>query len=156
MMQQPIQNGGGQGAIMVEDRGPLLESTVGGHDERPLFIAQADHLEEQIGARLVNGQIAELVKDEQGGFGVFFEFGFEPARALGGGQGIDDINGTGKKHGVALQAGLIAQGGRQMRFPQSYSSQKNEVCFVLDKRQAEVILDLEAVNPGGPVPAELL
>ena len=71
MMQQPIEDCRGQGAVMVEDRGPLLKSTVGGNDERPLFIAQADHLEEQVGARLVNGEIAEFVEDEERGLGVF-------------------------------------------------------------------------------------
>ena len=35
---------------------------------------------EQIGTRLVNRQIAELVEDKQRGFGVFFEFRFEPDR----------------------------------------------------------------------------
>src|SRR5262245_49767350 len=48
MMQQPIQDRRGQGAVMVEDRGPLLEGAVGGDDERPLLIAQADHLKKQI------------------------------------------------------------------------------------------------------------
>ena len=73
MMQQPIQDRRGQGAVMVEDRGPLLEGAVGGQDQRPLFIAQRDDLEEQIGACLVNREIAELVKDEQRGFGVFLD-----------------------------------------------------------------------------------
>src|SRR5262249_34382648 len=40
MMQQPIQDRGGQGAVMVEDRRPLLEGTVRGQDHRPLFIAE--------------------------------------------------------------------------------------------------------------------
>ena len=55
-------------------------------------------MEEQISARLVNRQVAEFVEDEQGGFGVFLEFRFEPPRILGRGQGVDDINGTGKEH----------------------------------------------------------
>jgi hypothetical protein len=33
---------------------------------------------------------------------------------------------------------------------------QDEVGFVLDKRQAEGVLHLKTVNPGGPVPAELL
>lgn len=41
-------------------------------------------------------------------------------------------------------------------FPQAHAPQKDEVGFVLDKREAEVVLHLEAVNPRGPVPAELL
>ena len=69
-----------------------------------------------IGARLVNGQGAERVEDEQSRLGVFLEFRFETPRILGRGQRVDDINGTGKEHRVALEAGGIAQGGRQMRF----------------------------------------
>ena len=56
-MQQPVQNGGGQGAVIVKYFGPLLESTVRGHDDRPLLIAQRNDLEEQIGGGLVNGEI---------------------------------------------------------------------------------------------------
>ena len=85
MMQQPIQDRGGQGAVMVEDRGPLLKSAVGGKNDRPLFIAQGDDLEEQIGAYLVNREVPELIEDEQRGFRIFFEFGFETPGALGSG-----------------------------------------------------------------------
>ena len=61
MMQQPIQNGRGQGAIVVEHLGPLLEGPVRGHDGCPLFIAQADDLEKQVRAGFVYGQVSELV-----------------------------------------------------------------------------------------------
>ena len=47
---------------MVEDGGPLLEGAVGGNDQRPLFITETDDLEEQIGPRLINRQIAELIE----------------------------------------------------------------------------------------------
>ena len=42
MMQQAIQDRRGQGAVMVEDGGPVFEGAVGGQDHRPLFIAEAD------------------------------------------------------------------------------------------------------------------
>ena len=74
VVQQPIQDGGGQGAVIVEHLGPLLKRPVGGDHDRALFIAQADDLEEEIGPRLVNGEVAEFVEDEQRRFGVFFEF----------------------------------------------------------------------------------
>ncbi len=41
-------------------------------------------------------------------------------------------------------------------FAQADAAEEDEVGLVLDKRQAEVVLHLEAVHPGGPVPAELL
>ena len=44
---------------MVKDVGPLLEGVIRGHDDRSLLIAQRHDLEEQIGACLVNRQIAE-------------------------------------------------------------------------------------------------
>src|SRR5262245_4539142 len=66
VMQQPIQDGRGEGAVIVENLGPLLEGAVRGDDNRPLFIAQRDDLEEEIRSRLVNGEIAEFVQDEQG------------------------------------------------------------------------------------------
>src|SRR6266571_8985292 len=79
VMEQPIQDGGGQGTVMVEDRGPILEGAVRGNHDRPLFVPQTDDLEEQISSSLINGEIAQLVKDEQRGFGVFFQFLFETA-----------------------------------------------------------------------------
>jgi len=119
MRQPPIQDRAGQGAVMVADRGPLLAGTVGGHQQRPLGRAAAAHWEEQSGARLVNGAIAELVQDAPRGSGVFCEFGFEPARPLGRGQGVEASHGTGTAHRVPLAAGGIAPGGRQMRWPQA-------------------------------------
>src|SRR2546427_4251345 len=65
-----------------EDSLPHLLLRNNSNDERPLFIAQGDDLEEQIGARLVNREVAELVEDEQRGFRVFFEFGFETPSTL--------------------------------------------------------------------------
>src|SRR5499426_4553211 len=43
-----------------------------------------------------------------------------------------------------------------MRFAQAHTAQKDEVGLGLDKFQAKVVLYLETVNPGGPVPAKLL
>src|SRR5713101_2526461 len=98
---------------MVEDRGPLLESAVRGNNNRPLFIAQRNDLEEQVGACLVNREIAELVEDEQRRFRVFFQLGFETSGTFGRGEGIDHLNGTGKEDRGALEARGRAQGCRQ-------------------------------------------
>src|SRR5262245_18132923 len=39
-----------------------------------------------------------------------------------------------------------------LRFPQAAAAQQDQVGFVLDTCQAEVVLDLETVHPGRPVP----
>ena len=66
MVQEAVEDGGGQGAVVVEDLGPVFEGSVGGDDDGALLVALADDLEEQIGAVLVDGQIAEFVEDEHG------------------------------------------------------------------------------------------
>ena len=120
------------------------------------LLTPRDALEEESGACLVNRQVAQFVEDAQCGFGVLLQCRFETAGPLGGGQCVDDLNGTGKEPRVALEAGGIAQCRRQMGLPQTPTSQQDTVGFLLEKRQAKVLLDLEAVNPGGPVPPELL
>ena len=69
VMEEAVQNGGGEGAVVVEDPGPLFEGLVGGQHDGAAFVALADDLEEQIGAVLVDGQVAEFVQDQQSGAG---------------------------------------------------------------------------------------
>jgi len=155
-MEQPIQDGSGQGAVMVQEGGPLLQSAVGGQDQRPVFIAEAEHLAEQIGAGLVQGERAELVEDEERRFGLFFPCRFEPTRTLRRGQRVQDIHGTGKEPRVAVAARRRAQRRRSVRCPQTDAAQKDHMGLGLDERQADVVVPLEAVQPGGPVPAAWL
>src|SRR5215470_9972242 len=44
----------------------------------------------------------------------------------------------------------------RLGFPQAHTAQQDEVGLGLDKFEAKVVLHLETVNPGGPVPAKLL
>src|SRR5690242_9624650 len=64
----------------VEDRGgddpvakhvaPAAEALVAGQDHRATLVAPADELEEEIGSGAVDGQVADLVDDEEPGHGV--------------------------------------------------------------------------------------
>ena len=75
VVEEAVEDGGGDGAVVVEDGGPVFEGLVGGQDDGAAFVALADDLEEQVGAVLVDGQIAEFVEDEQCRAQVVFEFG---------------------------------------------------------------------------------
>ena len=77
VVQEAIENGGGEGAVVVEDFGPVFVGSVGGDDHGALLVAKADDLEEEIGAMLVDGQKTQLVANEQRGCEVFLELGFE-------------------------------------------------------------------------------
>ena len=81
VVEEAVEHGGGDGGVAVEDGGPLFEGLVGGQDDGAAFVAGADDLEEQVGPALVDGQVADFIKDEQGGAGVFAQFGFECRRS---------------------------------------------------------------------------
>src|ERR1700730_6457068 len=55
-MQETIQQSGSQGGITGEDARPILESDVGGDDDRAALVAFGDDLKEQLSA-LVQGQV---------------------------------------------------------------------------------------------------
>ncbi len=65
MVEEAVEDGGGDGGVAVEDGGPVLEGFVGGQDDGAAFVAGADDLEEQVGSALVDGEVADLVEDEQ-------------------------------------------------------------------------------------------
>ena len=62
LVEEAVQNGGGDAGIVTENRRPLLERLVGGDDEGAALVALADDLEEEVGASLVEGQVADFVQ----------------------------------------------------------------------------------------------
>ena len=46
VMEEAVEDGGGQGVVVVEDAGLLIEGAVGGEQDRPAVVAGADVLEE--------------------------------------------------------------------------------------------------------------
>ena len=65
MVEEPVEDGGGDGGVAVEDGGPLLEGFVGGQHDGTAFVAGADDLEEKIRPVLVDRQVADLIKDDE-------------------------------------------------------------------------------------------
>ena len=64
-------------SLVAEDLGPLLEGEVGRHQNALPFVGTAEHLEEQLGAGLGEGHVAELIENEQMLFLDAFEETFE-------------------------------------------------------------------------------
>lgn len=75
----------------------------------------AEYLEEQVGAGLVNGQITQLIDDQDGGLEEALEFSLEAAHGLGRGQDVEDVHGGGQQDGMAGQTGGVPQGDGQVR-----------------------------------------
>jgi hypothetical protein len=61
---EPVDQGGGDHGV-AEDLAPLLEAAVGGDSDRAAFVAAGDEGEEQVGGLSLQGQVADLVDDEQ-------------------------------------------------------------------------------------------
>jgi hypothetical protein len=68
VMKKAIEDGGSNGAITVEDSGPLFEGFVRGDDDGTAFVSLADDLEKQVGSALIYRQVADLAVVTRGGF----------------------------------------------------------------------------------------
>src|SRR3954454_16621469 len=66
---EAVDDGFGEAGV-VEDLGPFAEGQVGGDDQRPAFVALGEALEDELGGAGRQGEIAELIQDDQLGAGV--------------------------------------------------------------------------------------
>ena len=64
MMQQPIQDRGGQDRI-VEGIAPVGEAFIAGHDQTATLVAADQQTEEQAGLLSREQQISQLIENEQ-------------------------------------------------------------------------------------------
>lgn len=85
---EPVEQCGGHLGI-TKHAGPFAEGEVGCDDDRGTFVELADQVEQELSASLGEGQIAELVQDQE------VEAGDQvggPALALGAGFGIELVH----------------------------------------------------------------
>jgi hypothetical protein len=155
VVEEAVEDGAGDGAVVVEDACPLLEGLVGGDDEGTALVALADDLDEEVDPVLVDGEVADL-NQEHLGSEVLAELALEQAVLLGGGQIVDDTDGVGEEDGVPLLAGGVAQSGGEMSLADARRPEKDDVGLLDDEAETEEVLNLEAVDLPGPVPLELL
>ena len=67
VMAQSVEDGTGQGGVVIECRGPLGWHFVGGEDNGSALVAGADDLEQEVAALLIQWEISEFVEYEQVG-----------------------------------------------------------------------------------------
>jgi len=94
----PIQDGRGDHRV-AEDLVPLAEAADRGQDQGPLLVTQRDELEEQMGAMPVDGDVADLVDDQELGLAVKLEPLLDAVLGIGPGQRGD------QRHGLVKGAG---------------------------------------------------
>jgi hypothetical protein len=118
VMKKTVEDGGGNGAVAVKDSRPLLEGFVGGQHDGAALVALTDDLGKEISATLVDGEVADLVKQEERWGEISAQFDFEGAFVLGGRESVDNVDRVGEENGFSAQAGGVAEGGRQVGFSQ--------------------------------------
>jgi hypothetical protein len=97
---QAVRDRGGDRGV-EEDVAPVGERCVRCNNRRAfLAVPRRDDLIEEIGGLLVEGQIAQLVTDEERRLGVGLELADQGVIDLGGQQVVEHIHGGGEEHAL--------------------------------------------------------
>src|SRR5262249_9842146 len=91
---------------------PLAEAAIRGQDHRALLIAGVDQLEEQIAGASADGEIADLINDEQRGAAKEADAFAQTSFAVGLGERVDDI---GERREVDAAAGADSLDAKSCR-----------------------------------------
>jgi len=108
-MEYPVQDSRGDHRV-PEDLVPLREAAVGGQDQGPLLVAAGDELEEQVGTMLVDGDVADLIDNQELGLAVELKALLDPVLGISFRQRGDKRHGLSEVGPVAFGDGLDAQG----------------------------------------------
>src|SRR5216110_2458878 len=147
MMQNPVEDRGRDDAVS-EDLAPAAEALVAREDHRAPLVAAADELEEEVGAGAIDGQVADLVHDQQPRHGVDLEALIEPVLADGPGQGGDHARGRGEEHTVAALDRFEAEPHGEVGFADAGRAEQDDIFPVLDEVAGGERLDLLLVERG--------
>jgi len=147
VVKDPVQDGRGDHRI-AEDLVPLAEAAVRGQDQGPLLVTPRDELEKQMGAVAVDGDVADLVDDQELGLAVELEPLLDAVLGIGPSQGSNERHGLGEAGPVALGDGLDPQGDGQVGLSHPGRSQQDDVLPVGDVAAGCQLFDLLLVDGG--------
>src|SRR2546427_727942 len=126
VMQQPIEDRRSEDVI-AEDLAPLTDKLVGGDEKAALLVAASDELEEEMRRSLLEGQIAELVEDEELGLGVESELVGELAIELGAGERAEQRGGAGEKHRMTRLDDGASEGDGEVGLADPWRSEEQHI-----------------------------
>ena len=141
MVGQAIEEGGGHFGV-AEDGGPFAEAQIGGDDDAGTLVEPAEQMEQQSAARGAEGQIAELLEDDE--IGVDQAAGNLAAPTLGFFllQGIDQLDGGEEADTLfVVLNGLHAECGGNMGLAGSRPADEHNIVSRLDEVAAMQLPD---------------
>jgi hypothetical protein len=154
VMDDPIDEGGGAGRV-GEHGGPVCKGEVGGEHEALLLVAPADDLEEQVSVPVVEGEIADLVEDEEADLRVVLQATIESAGGLLRAEVEQELRGGDEEDGVSLQDGLVRDVLRDHRLAEALWCDEHDVARLGEEVDRERALDDVALDLGRPAVVEV-
>ncbi len=155
MVDEPVDHGGGDD-VVAEDLAPPAEGFVGGDDQAGAFVAAGDELEEQVGGLGFEGDVADLVDDQQWVAAQPDQLVLEAARVVGLGEPGDPLGGGGELDAVAGLAGADRDPGGQVGLAGAGWAEEDHVLLGDHEVQGAEVGDQVALESAGVVEVELL
>ncbi len=110
VVEKTVQQGGGHGGVTSEDTGPVFEGDVGSDDDGAMLVAFGDNLEQELGTSLVEGEVSQLINNQEPRALITFNFTSQLTASLCGAEAVDYIDSSSKQDTVTGQASGMAQG----------------------------------------------
>lgn len=95
--------------LITEYVSPAGEGQVRGQNQRGVFVAAGDQLEEQVGRVLLEGDVADLVDDEQTDATQLDQLGGQPPCIVGGFKASDPVHRGGEGDAMSGLGGFDGQ-----------------------------------------------
>ena len=136
----------------IEDLSPVGRDEIGGHQGRGNLCPFGEDLEDPIGLFFGGDHITQFIETEDRDFGIVVD---ETVEIFGFGEFGSEVKQTEKDGLMALQDGLIAEGGGQMGFADPRRADEDDVGGLFEPLGVNQLHDLVFGDLGIKGPVEL-
>ena len=140
VVDEPVDHGGGDG-VVAEDLAPGAERLVAGDDHRGAFVAGGDEAEHEVRGFGIEGDVADLVDDDQRDEGEPAQLGLELALAFGFAEPGDPLGRGRELHALAGEAGADPERDREVRFAGPGRAEQDHVLAAVEEVELAEVLD---------------
>ena len=102
-----------------------------------MAVARRDHLIKEVRSRLIEGQVAEFVANQERGLGVGFQLADQRVIDVGSQEMIEHVHGGGEEHTLIGLTGAPCNDLGEESFPNARISDEHEIDAFGQKREIE-------------------
>jgi len=122
---------GGRG--VVKELAPLLEGEIGSDDGGGALVAAIEDLVEEVGAASVEGEVAELIDEEELVCGPEGEATVKAVAGLRRDEIVDEVRSGGEADAAATEAGELADGVGEVGLADAGGAEEDDVGFLVEE-----------------------